>query len=193
MFTTPALAHRVLVFAYVAGDTIHTESKFVPNTPVRQGEIRVLEQKTNQVLLTGKTDAHGKFSFKIPAPAAAQRMDLKIVVAADQGHQGEWLLKAAGYLPGLKTAAGATPAPSSPGASPPLPVATETKPGAMDAKLLEETVNQALERQLAPINQKLAEMTVHRTSLTDIIGGLGYILGFFGIWAYLQSKRKKKS
>ena len=32
-YTTPALAHRVLIFAYAEGDMIHTESKFVPDTP----------------------------------------------------------------------------------------------------------------------------------------------------------------
>ncbi len=193
MFTTPAAAHRLLVFAYIAGDTIHTESKFVPDNPVRQGQVQVSDHKTGRVLITGKTDDQGKFSFKIPPEAAEQKMDLKIVVAAGQGHQGEWLLKAAGYLPGLKTATAATPASSSPSASPPLPLAPETKPGAMDAKLLEKIVNQALERQLAPINQKLAELAVRRTSLTDVLGGLGYILGFFGLWAYFQSKRKRDS
>jgi nickel transport protein len=97
-FTTPALAHRVVVFAYAEGDTIHTESKFMPNTPVHQGKILVLDQKTGQELLTGQTDAQGKFSFKIPAEAAAQKMDLKIVMEAGMGHRGEWLLKADQYL-----------------------------------------------------------------------------------------------
>jgi nickel transport protein len=59
--------------------------------------------------------------------------------------------------------------------------------------MLEEVVNQALERQLAPVKEMLTELTIHRTSLTDIIGGIGYILGFFGFWAYFQSKRQKKS
>ncbi len=54
-------------------------------------------------------------------------------------------------------------------------------------------MNKALERQLAPINEKLTELTMHRTSLPDILGGLGYILGFFGLWAYFQSKRKADS
>jgi nickel transport protein len=91
-FTTPALAHRVLVFAFTEGDTVHTESKFVPKTPVRQGKVTVLDQKTGKELLTGQTDDQGKFSFKIPPEA--QKTDLKIVVEAAMGHRGEWLLKA---------------------------------------------------------------------------------------------------
>ena len=107
---TPALAHRVLVFAYAEGDTIFTESKFIPNDPVRQGKILVINAKTGQELLTGTTDDQGTFSFKIPAEAAAQKMDLKIVVEAAMGHRGEWLLKAASYLPGVETAVAPAPA-----------------------------------------------------------------------------------
>jgi nickel transport protein len=96
---TPALAHRVNIFAYAEGNTIHTESKFVPSTPVKQGKILVLDAKTGKELLTGQTDDQGKFSFAIPSEAKAQKMDLKIVVEAAMGHRGEWLLKADKYLP----------------------------------------------------------------------------------------------
>jgi hypothetical protein len=36
-------------------------------------------------------------------------------------------------------------------------------------------------------------LTIHRTTPTDIIGGLGHILGLFGLWAYCLSQRKKNS
>jgi len=191
-FTAPALAHRVLVFAFAEGDTIHTESKFVPSTPVRRGQVQVLEPKTGQILLTGKTDDKGKFSFKIPAAAAAQKLDLKIVVEAAMGHKGEWLLKAENYLTGVKPEKAATPAGPAPAATP-APAAPATKAAAVDRQMLEEIVNQALERQLAPVKEMLTELTLHRTSLTDILGGIGYILGIFGLWAYFLSKRKKTS
>ncbi len=92
--TTPALAHRLLVFAYTEGDTVHTESRFVPANPVRQGKVSVMDAKSEKVLVTGKTDDQGKFSFKLPPQAAAQKLDLKIVVEAGMGHRGEFLLKA---------------------------------------------------------------------------------------------------
>jgi nickel transport protein len=59
--------------------------------------------------------------------------------------------------------------------------------------MLEETVNKALEHQLAPIKEMLTDLTIHRTTPTDIIGGIGYILGLFGLWAYCLSKRKKNT
>jgi nickel transport protein len=187
-FTPPALAHRVLIYAYAEGDTIHTESKFVPDTPVRQGKILVIDKKTDKVLLTGQTDDQGKFSFKIPAAAVAQKMDLNIVVEAAMGHRGEWLLKAASYLPGATPGKAAAPAAPASTASASAP---GTKAVNLEQQGLEAALNKALERQLAPINEKLTELTIHRTSLPDVIGGIGYILGLFGLWAYFQSKRIK--
>jgi nickel transport protein len=91
---TPALAHRVLVFAFTEGDTVRTESKFVPNTPVKQGKVIVQDAKSGKELLTGQTDDQGKFSFPMPAEAKSQKMDLKIIIEAAMGHRGEFLLKA---------------------------------------------------------------------------------------------------
>lgn len=95
--------------------------------------------------------------------------------------QGVFLLLVVGAF--MTPAAAATP-----GAP-----ALENKAAAVDRQMLEEVVNQALERQLAPVKEMLTELTIHRTSLPDIIGGIGYILGIFGLWAYYLSKRKKNS
>jgi len=137
--------------------------------------------------LTGQTDDQGKFSFKIPAEAASQKLDLKIVVEAAMGHRGEWLLKATSYLAGATSGSPAAPAP----VATPIAAAPKTKDIQHTAQQdLEAALNKALERQLAPINEKLTELTLHRTSLPDIIGGIGYILGLCGLGAYFLSKRK---
>jgi len=78
-------------------------------------------------------------------------------------------------------------------AATPAPMAPEIKAAAVDRQMLEEVVNKALERQLAPVKEMLTDLTIHRTSLTDILGGIGYIMGFFGLWAFFQSKRPRKS
>lgn len=192
VWAAPALAHRVLVFAYTEGDRLHTESKFVPDTPVRQGQVQVLEQQTGKVLLTGQTDDQGKCSFQIPPEAAAQKMDLKIVVTAAMGHRGEWLLKADSYVPGAKAATAAPPPAAATGpAALPAPAAPGAQAAPVDRQLLEEVVNQALARQLAPLKEMLTAAQVRQPSLPDIIGGIGYIMGLFGLWAYWQSKKGK--
>ncbi len=201
---SPALAHRVLVYAYAEGDAIHIESKFVGSGAVQQGQVQILDQKTGKILLTGTTDDQGKCSFKIPPEAAAQRLDLLVVVEASMGHRGEWQMKAQSYLPGAETAVGATVpvapdptatvAPTSAAPATATPVAPpEISAPAVDRQMIEETLNKVLERQLAPVKEMLAESQVHKTSLTDIIGGIGYIMGIFGLLAYIQSKKKKTS
>ncbi len=195
VYAAPGLAHRLIVFAYPEGNTIFVESKLVPDTPVKEGQVLVSDKQTGQLLVTGQTDAQGKFAFAIPPEAAAKRADLLIVVEAGMGHQGEWLLKAEKYLPGGST----TGAPSAPSPAPAVPTATglpaspasTAKP--VDTQALEEAVARVLARELAPVKEMLAELMVHRTSLTDIIGGLGYILGIFGLWAYFLSKKQGKS
>jgi nickel transport protein len=191
--STPAQAHRMLVFAYAEGDTVKVESKFVPDTPVRQGKVMVLDHKTGQELLTGQTDDNGKFSFKIPAAAIAQKMDLKIVVDAALGHRGEWLLKADSYLRGANRVAAPSPDAPPVQAPTPAPAAPGAKALNLDQQALEAALQKTLERQLAPIKEMLTELTIHRTSLTDVIGGLGYILGIFGLWAYFASKKRQGS
>ncbi|AEB08956.1 hypothetical protein [Desulfobacca acetoxidans] len=186
VFPSNALAHRVLIYAYAEGDTIYTESKFVPDSPVRQGKILVMDKKTGSTLLTGQTDDEGKFAFKIPVEAVAEKLDLGIVVDAGMGHRGEWLLKADSYLAGAQPAAAPKPTPAD------VSTAPGTKAGPVDPQVLEALLNRALERQLGPINEKLTELTIHRTTPTDIIGGIGYILGIFGLAAYFLSKKKPK-
>ena len=155
---------------------------------VQKGQVQVQDKKTGQTLLTGTTDDQGKFSFKIPTEATAGKLDLLIVSEASMGHQGEWLLKADSYLDGGKS----TTAAAAPGVSTPATPTPSTSPAAdigakaasVDQQALEAALDKSLERHLAPLKEMLTDLTIHRTSLTDIIGGLGYILGIFGLWAY---------
>jgi nickel transport protein len=88
------------------------------------------------------------------------------------------------------TPAAAAPAANPAAAATPASIAPGTKAPNLDRQMLEETVNKALERQLAPVKEMLTDLTIHRTTPTDIIGGIGYILGLFGLAAYFLSKRK---
>jgi nickel transport protein len=185
---SPALAHRVLVFAFVQGDTIHTESKFVGSGAVQKGEVQVQDKATGNVLVTGATDEQGKFAFNIPPEAVSQRLDLLISVGASLGHQGEWLLKADSYLPKTaKTAAASSAVPAPAGAGTP-----GAKLATIDQQALEEALDKILDRQLTPIREMLADLSVRRRTLPEIIGGLGYIIGIFGVVAYFMSKKQPK-
>jgi nickel transport protein len=81
-----AHAHRVTIFAWVDGDTVHTQSKFGGGKMVNNGEINVFDPEGN-LLLKGNTDENGEFSFKVP-----QKTSLRIELNAGMGHQNEWIV-----------------------------------------------------------------------------------------------------
>ena len=99
---TDAHAHRVNVFAWVQGDTVYVEAKYPDGTTVHEGLIRVLDASGAE-LLTGRTNAAGEFSFKIP-----KQDDLTVVLDAGMGHHADWPLSRQDLTPagGVPSAAG---------------------------------------------------------------------------------------
>ena len=83
---SPSLAHRVSIFAWVQGNTIHTQSKFMGGKRPEQALVEVFDEAGN-LLLKGKTDAQGLFSFQAPKIS-----DMQIVLTAGMGHRAVWTL-----------------------------------------------------------------------------------------------------
>ena len=82
----PVWAHKVHVFAWVEGDKVYTESYFSDGNKAAHSRIEVFDSY-GKLLLAGKTDGAGKFSFKLPASPA-----LRIVLNASEGHTAEFNL-----------------------------------------------------------------------------------------------------
>jgi len=83
----PALAHKINVFAYVEAGQVMTESYFADGRPVKQSRIRVYDS-SEALLLEGKTDDQGLFSFPIP------KVDtLTIEVREILGHRNTYTLR----------------------------------------------------------------------------------------------------
>jgi nickel transport protein len=87
LFSGPALAHKVHLFAYVDGGTIYTESYFPDGSKVENGTVRVYDSE-EALLLEGTTDPEGLFRFPIPKVD-----DLTIVIDAGMGHKNRFHLK----------------------------------------------------------------------------------------------------
>lgn len=185
------LAHRVNVFAYAEGDTIHVEARFQKGVPSRDSEVWVSHAKTGREYLQGRTDADGRFSFAIPDPARANRADLKIELSAGEGHRSEWLLAAGDYLPPLpvsraadkvvKTKPAAVAAIATPQTASPTPVC----PPPPD---LTAQVEAAAERKIAPLRQMLLDSQNPDPGLREIVAGIGYLVGLAGLLAYARSR-----
>ena len=118
---TPALAHRVNIFAWTEGPQVAVKCGFSGGNSVKNGEITVYDAAGGQVLLTGRTDTEGLFRFDIPPKG--REHGLRIRINAGEGHQNEWLLEAAE----LASAPAADPATATvPAAAPAAPRHAET-------------------------------------------------------------------
>lgn len=89
LISSPALAHKVNLFAYAESGRIYTESYFPDGRMVEGGKVLVYDDADN-LLTEGTTDADGLFDFPIPKVA-----DLKIVIEATMGHKNSYILKKA--------------------------------------------------------------------------------------------------
>ena len=192
LVTSNSWAHRVNVFAWADGDTVYVESKFSGGKKIMGGDIVVSDSK-GIVLLTGRTNDQGEFSFKRPQPA-----ELKIVLQAGMGHRAEWTLPVEdGHADHPAEAARAEKADAHN-----RPRSQNDQTGHQHARTqaavyagpsrseIEAMVEKALDKKLKPVLEMLAESNAKGPDIGDIIGGIGYIIGLVGIGAYFHSRKK---
>jgi nickel transport protein len=171
-----ANAHRVNVFAWMEGDSIRTESKFSGGKRVNGGEIIVYDLE-GKPLLSGKTDADGEFSFKIP-----KKTGMEIVIQAGMGHRGKWTIPASEIAPPgpEQTISRKTSATSKP----------QIGTTSVSLDQIRSVLEHSLEQRLNPVLKMLTESQDKGPTLPDILGGIGYIIGLIGLAAYMHFRRK---
>ena len=201
------LAHRVNVFAYVEGDTVHVECSYSKSDRVRFGDIEVKNPATGKVYLTGKTDEKGNFAFAVPPEAKVAKADVLILLHAGEGHQNECTVKADEYLTATPAAAAvsgqAAPVQALPVAAaslpetPVAPMATQAseKTPVLDAAALQTIVSMAvdaaMEKKIAPLRRMLLDQEEKGPGLREIFGGIGYLVGIAGLLAYARSRKQR--
>jgi len=176
-------AHRVNIFAYVDGNTVVTDSGYSRSNRVNKGVVEVYDAASGELLLSGTTDEQGNYTFEIPEKAREQGLDLRLLLKAGVGHEAEWVVKAEefGAAPADEAPAAATPAAES-GAAP-------AAAAPMDTAALKAAVDAVVKRELEPVKRMLADMSQPGPSVTEILGGIGYIFGLFGVAAYFKSRK----
>ena len=100
IFAGPAVAHKVILFAWVEDGMIHTESSFGSKRKAQNCTITVVDE-TGQVVHKGQTDLEGNHSFSIPENRDS---DLMLTLDAGIGHQAQWKIskKELTTLPSVK-------------------------------------------------------------------------------------------
>jgi len=172
-------AHKVNVFAWVEGDTVFVEGYF-PGGKKSQDSLVEVFNPAGTKLLEGRTNEKGEFSFKIP-----ERTDLKIVLTASMGHKNDFIVPASDF-------GEVESSPSSPTQSF-AESAKDSSAHPADLSQLEGMIDKALDRKLAPVIKLIRDTRKEGPSITEIVGGIGYIFGLFGVFMYFKSRNKKRS
>jgi len=176
MINISAFAHKVNIFAYVEGDKVYTESYFNDGKKCINSKIEVFDNQENK-LLEGLTNAEGEFSFEVPQEDG----DLKLVLTASMGHRAEYIISA--------DELGDTVGSIKEKFEEPVSVVSP-EVSSLDLKEIQSLIEDALDKKLEPILREIKRSQEHKISPTEIIGGIGYIVGIFGIVAYFLSRKK---
>jgi len=182
MVNISVFAHKVNIFAYVEGDKVYTESYFNDGKKCIDSKIEVFDNQGNK-LLEGLTDEEGMFSFEIPSKDVIDG-DLKVVLTASMGHRAEYIIPANELrgVTGLIKEKSEEPIP-----------AVSPEISSLDLKQIQSLIEDALDKKLEPIMREMIEIKKSqedKISPTEIIGGIGYIIGIFGIIAYFLSRKR---
>ena len=184
------LAHRVTIFAWVDGNTVHTQSRFSGGKAVQNGRISVYNSQ-GKLLLTGNTDSAGEFYFNLPGTA-----DIRIVLDAGMGHGNEWVMSAgeAESSPGKGNESEQKTTSSSQDSktvSTQLSKPTPSPPVGLTRNEIKAIVDESIDNKLKPIMKLLSELHNDKPSINDILSGIGYILGLVGLGAYIHYRKKR--
>lgn len=204
LWPAAALAHKVSVFAYVDGPNLVIDAFYSKSNKVNHGKITVQDAATGEDYLHATTDENGALTIPVPTKAIIAKADLRILLVAGEGHQNDVLVKASEYAgltapkhsasPAAKPLAKAETKPSPTSARPADAQAIAPQMAAhIDEAALTRIVEQAVDNRMAPVKRLLLESAKQGPGLTEIIGGIGYIVGLFGVAAFLAARRKDRS
>jgi nickel transport protein len=166
-----SFAHRVNLFAQIESGKIVCQCYYSDGTPVRHQKIEVFNA-SGEKLLAGETDDQGGFTFTPPT-----KSNLKIVLDAGMGHRAETLINA-NDLPEFKPVEKRKP------------VAVKPEDIQTDEEQLRKIIEEVIDEKLHSVKEMIIRQQ-RSTSLTTVLGGIGYIFGIFGLIMYLRKKKQK--
>lgn len=180
LFSGSVLAHKVNMFANVEGDRVVVEGYFADGKKAKDATIQVFAPDGTK-LLQGKADGEGIFSFDVP-----QVTDLRISLYAGLGHRAEYTVPAA-ELQGAARSSGEGVA-----AGEGAPSSASSSAAAVDPVEIRAIVQQAVGEALTPVMRNISELKEQK-SFSDIVGGIGFIVGLLGIFFYLKARKERTS
>lgn len=177
--SSQAHAHRMKVFAWVDGQTVEGEVYFSGGQKANDATIEILVDQA--VIATTKSNKEGGFRFEDLAG-----LDYVIRADAGQGHIVSYTVSASEFasddlaLPAQSQVDGTavTAAPQS-----------STAPHSSAAVLTPAQLERAIAKAIQPLREQIDQYEA-KVRMHDILGGVGYIFGVFGLVIWFRTRRK---
>ncbi len=173
-----AYAHKIIASVFISGNTIEGEIAFSNGDFAKNVVVEVFDEENNKLGET-KTDEEGFFVF---TPSKQITHIFKANLGA--GHIANARMEAS-ELPLAQTAA-VSPAAATP--------ASAQKVAPIPAQQLEDTrsmLRKIIKQEITPLRKELMAYK-EKNNIQTILGGIGYIMGLFGLFFYLAARRKLK-
>ncbi len=176
-----AYAHALYVFATANDGVIHGKT-YYPSGPAAGIPVTVFGPN-DEVLGTMKSGHDGTFTW-----TPTKNCDLRFVAETPEGHRGEFTIAAAelpGTLPKSETE---PPTAASDGSDRSVGAARSSQQAAAEPPAdLQQLVEDAVSREIRPLREQI-DAAEHRARFRDIVGGIGYIVGVAGLFAFWKSR-----
>lgn len=174
-----ATAHKISAAGWVEGNTVFVASYFSGGTRPDNAKVKVFDLE-GKLLVEGNTNKNGEFQFTAPA-----KMAMKIHLDAGMGHQVSFTLPIGEFDDDFDAA---VDEPTTEASS----TSDSTIIAGINEKMLRQIVASEVGNQIKPIIRKLnkPEAGAGEPSLTDILGGVGYIIGLVGLAMFFNYRKK---
>ena len=180
--SSTAYGHKVNVFAYVEGDQIFTEGYFSDGTRAKNSEVTVYDTDSHE-LTKGQTNEEGVFTFPTQG-----KQSLRIILNAGLGHQASYEIPV-DELAGPAGPSKATTMSPSAGQAASLNASNAGSGSDEYSQISEAMVRKAVAQGVLPLALEISELK-ERRGFSDIVGGIGFIVGLLGIFAYFKARQE---
>lgn len=173
----PAFGHKIKLFAVVEGDHIEGSVFFSGNVAARDVPI-IVAGPDGTIVARATTDGNGRFRLALAGP-----FDHRLIADTGDGHRAEFVVRAA-ELPAVAPPPGPLAVPAAP-----LPQQVPSVPP-LNTDEVQHLIELAVSRQVAPLREQL-DAFEQRVLWRDVLGGIGYIVGLFGLAAWLLARHRR--
>lgn len=179
-FPTAIFAHALYAVGQAEGHHVTGAAYYSDSTPAAQAHVVVADTMEPNNKVEGKTDEEGNFTLNLPKALQDEAVSLQVTISGSPGHQ------VTVDIPRISSSKSATTEKHTTKAS--LLINNETAHNHSS----HSHPNITSEETLKLLRQDIAELR-EKLYFHDIISGMGYLIGIFGLYAFWLSRRQPRA